>query len=548
MENLVSAIKAFQDILGVENVLTDEATLLAAETGTYTTTQKVLAIIKPGDRAQVQACVKVANQYQTPIYPISTGKNWGYGSRVPTHNGSVIMDLGRLNKIVDYNQELAYVTVEPGVTQRQLYEFLQQKKSNLYMSVTGSTADSSLIGNTLERGIAKGPLGDRFRHVCGMEVILPTGECIHTGLERFANAKSAKVNQWGLGPYFDGIFTQSNLGIVTQMTMWLIPYPKYFQSFFYAIKDDSRLEELIDTLRKLKLEGVLRNSFVIFNDYRMLSTKQQYPWQEASGKTPLPDSVMEKLRKTWGGGVWVGEGALYSASREQGQIERKLIKQALKNVADKIIFFDERKAKIAEMIQPLCKRLTGIDLNEIIDVFYRKNLQRGVPTEKTIPMCYWRKQSPLPSNMDPDRDNCGLIWLAPSVPFKGKQIRAALSIIKEITQKHKFEPNLGLQCVTERSIDVTVTIIYDRDVPGEDERAMACHDEMMEKLTLFGYIPYRLSTQSMNSLPTPRDDYGKFLRQIKTALDPNNILAPGRYDFQKDWSEVPASYQVSISR
>lgn len=539
MKDLAIAIKAFRDILGSENVLTDEVRLSAAETATYPTKQKVPAIIRPANRAEVQECVRIANQYKTPIYPISKGTNWGYGSRVPTDDGCIIIDLGRLNRIIDYNQELAYVTVEPGVTQRQLFEFLQQKKSNLYMSVTGSTPDSSLIGNTLERGIAKGPLGDRFRHVCGMEVILPTGECIHTGLERFANAKSAKVNQWGVGPYFDGIFTQSNLGIVTQMTMWLIPYPRYFQSFFYAIKDDSRLEELIDVLRKLKLEGVLRNSFVIFNDYRMLSTKQQYPWEETSGKTPLPVSVMDKLRKTWGNGVWVGEGALYSASREQGQIERKLIKQALKNVADKIVFFDERKAKIAEIVQPLCKRLTGIDLNEIIDLFYKKNLQRGVPSDKAIPMVYWRKQSPLPLNMDPDRDNCGLIWLAPSVPFQGKQIRAALNIIQEITQKYEFEPNLGLQCVTERSIDMTVTIVYDRDVPGEDERAMACHDEMIEKLALFGYIPYRLSTKSMNSLPTPRDDYAKFLLLIKTALDPNNILAPGRYDFRKDWSEVP---------
>jgi 4-cresol dehydrogenase (hydroxylating) len=538
MENLVSAIKAFEDILGVENVLTDEATLLAAETGTYTTTQKVLAIIKPGDRAQVQACVKVANQYQTPIYPISTGKNWGYGSRVPTHDGSVIMDLGRLNQIVDYNEQLAYVTVEPGVTQRQLFEFLAKKQSNLYLSVTGSTPDSSLIGNTLERGIAKGPLGDRFSHVCALEVVLPTGECIHTGLERFGNAKAAKVNRWGVGPYFDGIFTQSNLGIVTQMTMWLIPYPRYFQSFFYAINDDSRLETLVDTLRELKLQGLLRNSFVIFNDHRMLSTKQQYPWQETNGKTPLPNEIVAKLRHQWGGGAWVGEGALYSVSREQGRIERKLIQKALKNKVDRLIFCDRTKARITELIQPWAKKLFKIDLNETLDVLYRQNPQRGVPTEKTMPMVYWRKQSPVPSHaqMNPDLDGCGVIWLAPSLPFDGQHTRIALNIIEAIAKRHQFEPNIGLQCATDRSIDLTVTIMYDRDLPGEDERALACHDEMMQQLALEGYIPYRLSTRGMNSLPSAQDDYGQLLKQVKQALDPNNILAPGRYDFRQDWS------------
>lgn len=82
------------------------------------------------------------------------------------------MELGLLNRIVDYNENLAYVTLEPGVTQRQLFEYLEGKKSNLMMSVTGSTPDSSLIGNTLERGVGKGPLGDRFAHICGLEVVL----------------------------------------------------------------------------------------------------------------------------------------------------------------------------------------------------------------------------------------------------------------------------------------------------------------------------------------------------------------------------------------
>lgn len=152
-------------------------------------------------------------------------------------------------------------------------------------------------------------------------------------------------------------------------------------------------------------------------------------------------------------------------------------------------------------------------------------------------MAYWRKREPVPSNMNPDTDRCGLIWLAPSVPFDGRHVRAALKIIEEIAHIHQFEPNVGLQCVTERSIDMTVAIVYDRDVPGEDERADACHNEMMEKLILEGYIPYRLTTSAMNSLPAVKDDYGKFIQVLKQALDPNNILAPGRYDFRQEWTE-----------
>lgn len=234
---------------------------------------------------------------------------------------------------------------------------------------------------------------------------------------------------------------------------------------------------------------------------------QQYPWQEADGKTPLRDDLIQELRKKWGGGRWIGEGALYSVSPQHGRIERKLIKQALKKTVSKIIFCDRRKARIGEIIRPLYKWMTGIDLSCLLDLLYNKNLQRGIPTEKALFMAYWRKPSPVPSNIDPDKDGCGIIWLAPSVPFEGHHVRAALRIIEQTARLHSFEPNVGLQCVTQRSIDMTVAILY------------------------------RLTTQLMNSQPPAQDDYGKLLQQIKKALDPNNILAPGRYDFRSDWAK-----------
>ncbi|MBW4673443.1 MAG: FAD-binding oxidoreductase [Desmonostoc geniculatum HA4340-LM1] len=535
MESLLNAISAWEQLLGSENVRVDEETRVAAQTATFATKQTVSALIQPSDRTQVQKCLEIANQYKTPIYPISTGKNWGYGSRVPSQDGCVIMDLSRLNRIVDYNETLAYVTVEPGVTQRQLFEYLQEKNSNLLMSMTGSTPDSSLIGNILERGEAKGLLGDRFSHVCSLEVILPTGECIHTGLDRFSDAKAASVNRWGVGPSFDGIFTQSNLGIVTQMTIWLLPYPKYFQAFFYSINDDSRLEELIDTLRLLKLEGLIKTTFHINNDYRMLSLQQQYPWQTLDGKTPFPPTLLPNFNHNWGGGVWIGEGALYSASPEQGKVERKLIQKALGKLTNKLVFFDKNKFKFATALSPIFKRFTGIDIKDKVDLIYNKNPQRGIPTERVLRMAYWRKETPIPHKMDLDQDGCGMIWCVPAVPFQGIHVRNALNIIEETAHSYEYEPNIGLNCITDRNININAAIFYDRDRQGEDEKALACHDEMLQKLIEKGYLPYRLSTHSMSALPPVKDEYGQLIRKIKETLDPNNILAPGRYDFRQDW-------------
>ena len=93
-------------------------------------------------------------------------------------DGSVLLDLSRMNRIVDFNEDLAYVTVEPGVTQGQLYAFLRERGSRLWMDATGASPDCSLIGNTMERGFGHTPYGDHFAQVCGLEVVLPDGQCI----------------------------------------------------------------------------------------------------------------------------------------------------------------------------------------------------------------------------------------------------------------------------------------------------------------------------------------------------------------------------------
>src|SRR5262249_23872360 len=145
----------------------------------------------------------------------------------------VLLDLSRMNRILDFNEELAYATVEPGVTQRQLFAFLQERKSRLWVDATGSSPDCSLIGNAMERGFGHTPYGEHIANTCGFEVVLPTGEVVETGFSRYPNVHAAPVYRWGLGPSLDGLFAQSNLGVVTRMTFWLMPAPEKFEAFFF---------------------------------------------------------------------------------------------------------------------------------------------------------------------------------------------------------------------------------------------------------------------------------------------------------------------------
>ncbi|MBL8212527.1 MAG: FAD-binding oxidoreductase, partial [Bryobacterales bacterium] len=282
---LAEARTHWERLLGSEAVLADPAALRRRQTATFPTWSQVPLVLRPQGREQVQECLRIANRFHIPVYPVSSGKNWGYGSGVPAGDG-VLLDLSALNRIVDFNEELAYVTVEPGVTQQQLFEFLRQRNSHLWMDATGASPSCSLIGNAMERGFGHTPYGDHFNYICGLEVVLPTGECIETGFGRYPGAKATKVYRWGVGPSLDGLFSQSNFGIVTRMTIWLMPAPECFRAFFCRIDSDEALGDVVEAIRPLRLDGTLRSAMHIANDYKVLSAIRQYPWDRMNGQTP----------------------------------------------------------------------------------------------------------------------------------------------------------------------------------------------------------------------------------------------------------------------
>jgi 4-cresol dehydrogenase (hydroxylating) len=532
MGDLEAALAAWRDTLGPEHVSTDPAVLARAATATFATAQRVPVVLRPGNRQEVQECVRIANRHGVPLYPISTGLNWGYGSGVPARDGCAVLALGRLNRIVEFDEDLAYITVEPGVTQQQVYEFLRERKSRLLMSMTGGSSDGSLIGNTMERGTALSYYWNRFAHACALEIVLPTGECVHTGFDRFEGAAAARLDRWGVGPAFDGLFSQSNLGIVTRMTFWLMPPPVVHQTFFFTLCEENwdRFEAAVDALRGLALGQPVRIGLGLFNDFNFLIlVHRQYPWEQAGGRTPMPPEVRRALRQQYKIGLWNGNGALYSPSPAHARADRRLVRNALRGKVDRLFFLYPSKIRLLRAISRPYRWISKIDINPVLDQLTVKNPDLGVPAGNRITLPYWRKRSKPPEVTDPEGDRCGVVWCSPVVPYQGRHLSAAVRIIEETALAHGLEPSIGARCSRERTIDLVVGLMYDRDVPGEDERAMACHDEVLSRLIARGYLPERLGIQSMDALPPARDDSPQLLARIKGALDPNRILAPGRY-------------------
>jgi len=525
---LAAALREWETALGSAQVLTDSQSLRDASTATFQTAAQVHAILRPGNRDDVQRCVRIANRFRIPIYPISSGKNWGYGSRVPAQDG-VLIDLGRLNRILDFNEELAYVTIEPGVTQRQLYDFLIERKSHLWMDATGASPDCSIVGNTMERGFGHTPMGDHCGNACAFEVVLPTGECIDTGFARFSGAQAGALGRWGVGPSLDGVFSQSSFGIVTRMSVWLMPAPEAFQAFFFLCKDEQGLGAVLDALRPLRLSGTLRSVMHIGNDYKVLAATSQYPWEETGGRTPLDRSAMSDLRRKLTIGAWNGSGGLYG-TKAQVREARSQLRKALAGKVDRLQFVDDRLLKVMARFAKPFRLLTGWDISRTLKVIAPVyGLLKGVPTDSPLASAYWRKKTEIPAQMDPDRDGCGLLWCSPVVPNTGAHATAVTQLATGILLTHGFEPQISISLATERSLFCVTTISYDRHVAGEDARAAECYRALVEELLASGYPPYRLNVSSMG-YSEQEDAYTSLLRKLKTAFDPNHILAPGRYE------------------
>src|SRR5207237_1638110 len=124
----------------------------------------------------------IARERRVAVHSSWRGKNWGYGDATPMGENQVSLDLRRMNRIIEVNRGLCYAVVEPGVTQGQLYDYLRDHKTGLWMDSSGAGREASIIGNTLERGFGHTRYGDHLLSICGMQVVLADGRVLNTGL------------------------------------------------------------------------------------------------------------------------------------------------------------------------------------------------------------------------------------------------------------------------------------------------------------------------------------------------------------------------------
>ncbi|MFO1189321.1 MAG: FAD-binding oxidoreductase [Alphaproteobacteria bacterium] len=525
------AFGAFERTLGREFVLTDGPALAPYLHATSAPGSQPLGVIRPGSTAEVTACVRIAAQFGIPLYPISRGKNWGYGDARPPGPPQVIVDLGRMDRIIEVNDELAYVVIEPGVTQGALSEHLAARHPHLWADCTGAGPDVSVVGNMLERGFGHTAYGNRFQTLCGLEVVLADGRILKTSFGHYAQSKAQYTFPYGVGPYLDGIFTQANFGIVTRVGLWLMPAPEDFELFVVSASDDG-FGSLIESLRALRLSGTVQSVVHVGNDMRLITSAMTFPQQAAPGRSALPAAMRKAICAQNDIGAWTAVGALMG-TRQQVGADRAVVKRALGR--HRLRFVNQRKLVLGERVARQLQRIgRGERLTRQLQAARGLfDFNRGVPSRRFLAGAYWRRRGGLPADFparcDPAADGCGLMWLAPALPATAEAARDLLARVSPILAEHDFDLLATLSFVNERSLAAVLTIAFDRSNPEESARAERCYATMLNAAMAGGYLPYRVGTYSMDPLANGSTVFWDVVATLKAGLDPAGIIAPGRY-------------------
>lgn len=534
-----AALAELKSCVGEEHVMHLPADLDMAAKATIPYPKRPAAVVYPGTSDEVAAVMKIAGRHGIPLWPCSRGRNWGYGSATPVLENTVILHLERLNRIIEVNEELAYALIEPGVTYRQLRQHLDDHHPGLWCDCTDGTPGGSVIGNALDRGLGTTPYADHFGTLCGLEVILPSGEMVRTGGGP-QGCKTWNTHKWGVGPYLEGLFSQSNFGVVTKAGVWLMPKPEAFTSFTFDLARDQDLPRIVDIIRELALKNIITSAVHLINDVVALSVVTQYPPSLLDTHSRLPDDVRAAMRKRYGVAGWSFGGGI-QGTRASVRMAKRELRRRLAPLG-RLTFLDDTAMNGVEMLirwrkSPLLAgpidwavRTFAGKSPEMLDAGpHIHSVLKGIPSDYFVRHAYFKSRRPKPDVSHPDRDDVGLIWFAPIAPMTGSHVEEVMNLCKPLFEQHQFDFYAALLVQNPRSMIVLMSIFFLKDDPPQVDRATRLYDELSAATTGAGYQPYRMGTNGMRKLGDVAPGFIGLNRAIKAALDPQHLLAPGKY-------------------
>ena len=228
------------------------------------------AVVFAENTAEVAAVVALASQYKVPVIP------FGVGSSLEGHllavQGGISIDLGRMNKVLSIDADDLTVTVQPGVTRKQLNEEI--KSTGLFFPIDPG-ADATIGGMSATRASGTNAVryGTMRENVLALEVVTASGEVIRTGTHAKKSSAGYDLTRLMVG-------SEGTLGVITEITLKLYPLPEAvsaaicsFPSIEAAVRTTIQVIQMGIPIARVELIDV--NTVRMVNAYAKLGLREE---------------------------------------------------------------------------------------------------------------------------------------------------------------------------------------------------------------------------------------------------------------------------------
>jgi FAD/FMN-containing dehydrogenase len=253
---------ALVDIVGHERVSNSQEELFfySRDAGAQRP-RKVDYVVMPKTVEEVQGVIKLANREGIAVTPLGGG--FTLSALVVPQKGGIVLDMKRMDTIIEVNEGSRYAVVEAGVSQAALKTYLEKHHPHLQHSTPEAPPTVTVVGNALIQG--HGHISPRYGvnsdMINGMEVVLPTGEVCKIG--------SCSVSPYwftrGPLPDLTGLFVGwlGTTGVVTKLSIRLFPKPRFREVMAFSTDD---IDAIPDAIREVTSLDLLEDFFLIMQE------------------------------------------------------------------------------------------------------------------------------------------------------------------------------------------------------------------------------------------------------------------------------------------
>lgn len=448
-----------KDIVGEENLKTDPSDLYVFGSDSSVHHALPWAVVRPENTSQVQEIMKYANETKIPV--IARGGGSGMcGQTVPVEGG-IILDMKRMNRILEINLEDVYCRVEPGVVDDDLN--LALKKYGVFYPPTPASSRIATIGGEIANnasGVRSVKYGATRDAVLGMKVVLPNGDLVSLGAHTRVEASGYQLHKLMVG-------SEGTLGIVVEATLSFVPIPEFR---CMGIANFDTLKDAGEAIGSIMASGAIPS---------MLE---------------LVDSVAIKA-------------------------VNKTMDLGLKEVAAALIFEADGMVKEAvdyeiDKMKQLCEKHNGKDIYASYD-----------PKERAKIFMGRKKLFPALSKYD---DNLASTSLADDMAVPYSKMAEMAGKIHEIAAKNDIIMTAYGHC---GSGCMHTKILMDTKRKDQWESAKKAITEVYDYVRSVNgttSAEHGIGLSKAESFKVEKSDSLHLLTSIKKALDPNNILNPGK--------------------